>query len=150
MNFIDEENPRNNICLSFFPPFRNFFVDLFSNFVGNLSSGSRKEGQETLRTGVDNIDFMESDSMNYLLSLLDLTLRTVDKSGLRTHSVVVWCSCEASACFGDLSWGFVDCYDISSDDFLFLDSFDHLLSQVIDSFHLCSFESDFASFGARS
>lgn len=150
MNFINEEHSRDYISLAFLSPFWHFFVNLFSNFMSDLSSCSRKEGQKALRTRVNDIDFMQSDSMNYLLSFFNLSFRTVHKSGLGSHGVIIWCSRKTSSGFGNLSWSFIDCDDVSSDDFLFLDGFDHFLTQIVDSFHLCCFESDFACFGARS
>ena len=149
MNFIDEENSRNNFGFSFFPPLRYFFVDLLSHLLSNLASSSRKESKETLRSWIDDIDFMESDSVDYLFAFFDLSFRTVDKSGLWTHGIIVRSSCETSSSFWDLSWCFIDCDDISCYYFLFLDCFNHFLSKVVHCFHLCGFQSNFSCFGSR-
>lgn len=42
-----------------------------------------EQSQESLCSAIDDINFMESDSMNNFFSLLYLTLRTLDKLGLK-------------------------------------------------------------------
>lgn len=149
MNFVDEEHSRNNVSFPFFPPLWNFLVYLLSNFLSNLSCGSGEESQKSLRARVDDINFMQGNSVDYLFTLLDFSFWTVNKSSLWAHGIVVRCSCKASASLRDLSWSLIDGDDVSSDDLFLLNGFDHLLAQIVDGFHLSGFESDFASFGAR-
>ena len=103
MDFIDEENTRHNVGFPFFPPLSNFFIDLLSHFLSDLAGGSRKQSQEALRTRVDDVDFVQSDSMDNLFAFFDLSLRTVDEACLRTHSVVVGGPSETATGFADLA-----------------------------------------------
>ena len=100
-------------------------------------------------SGVDDIDFVKSHRVHDLFSLLDLALGTVNETRLGAHCVVVGCSGKAATGLGDLARSLVDCDDISSDDLLFLDGFDHFLAEIVDSLHLGSLESDLSSLCAR-
>jgi len=40
MDLIDKEHSRDDFSLAFFSPLGNSLVDLFSDFLGDLSSGS--------------------------------------------------------------------------------------------------------------
>ena len=71
--------PRYYLCLSLLPPLHNLGVDLFPNFALNLSRVSREESQESLGTAVDDIHLMERNGVDNLLTLLELTLRTLNK-----------------------------------------------------------------------
>jgi hypothetical protein len=88
--------------------------------------------------------------VNNLFSFLNLSFWTVYESGLWTHGVVLRCAGKTSAGFRNFARGFIDCDDITCNDFLFLDGFDHLLSQIVDGLHFGSFKSDFSGFGSRS
>ena len=44
---------------------------------------TRKESQEALRSTVDDINFVKSDSVNNFFSLLYLSFRTLNKPGLK-------------------------------------------------------------------
>jgi len=48
----------------------------------DLSGISCKEGEESLSSAVDDVDFMQTDSVHDFLSLLDLSFGTVDKLDL--------------------------------------------------------------------
>ena len=150
MDLINEQNSRDNFCFALFSPLRYFFIDLLSYFLSDLSCSTREQSQKTLWPWVDDINLMKSNSMNDFLSLFNLSFRTVDKSGLGSHSIVVRCSCKTSASFGYFSWCFIDGDDVSSNDFFFLNSLNHLLTKIIHSFHLSCFKSDLSSFGAGS
>ena len=149
MNLVDKQNSRNNLCFTFFSPLCNFFIDLLTNLLGNLPSCPWKQRQKALWAWVNHIYFMESNSVDNLLSFLDFPFWTADESRLGAHSIIVWGSCKTSSSFWYFSGSFINCDDIAGDNFLFLDRFDHLLPQIIHCFHLGCFESDFTSFGAR-
>jgi hypothetical protein len=70
MDFINEKYTRDYFSSSLFSPFSYLLIDLFSNFGLNFSNISSKKSKETLGSTVDNINFMESDSMNNFLSFL--------------------------------------------------------------------------------
>jgi hypothetical protein len=128
MNLINEKHPWDDFCFSLLSPFRYFFINLFSNFLSNLTSGSRKQGQKSLRSRVDNIDFVKSNCMYYLFSFLYFSLRTIYKSCLRSHSIIFWSSCEASSCFWDFTWSFINSDNIPGNNLLLLNCLNHFLT----------------------
>ena len=70
MDFIDKQYSRHDFSAAFFSPFSNFLVDLLTNFWFNLTNVTCEKSHEALTAGVDNIDFVESDSVYYLFPLL--------------------------------------------------------------------------------
>lgn len=127
MNFIDEQNSGDNFCFSFFSPFGNFLIDLISNFLFNFPSVSRKKGQKSLGSGIYNVDFVQSNSMNYFFSFFDFSFGTLNKSGLGTQSVVFRSSGKRSPGFGNSTRCFVNGNNISCYNFFFLNTLDHFL-----------------------
>ena len=128
VDLINKKDSRNNFSLTFLSPFCNLLINLFSNFLGNFTGSTWKQSQKSLGTRVNDINFMKTHSMNDFFSFFNLAFGTVHKSGLRSHSIIIRCPCEASSCFGNFSWSFIDCDDISSDYFLFLNCLNHFLT----------------------
>ena len=93
---------------------------------------------------------MQSYSMNDLLSFFNFAFWAIYESCLRTHGVVFWSPGKTSAGFWNFSWSLINGNDITCDDFLFLDGFDHFLSQVVNGLHFSGFESNFSSLWSRS
>jgi len=82
VDLIDEEDTWDDLCTSFFPPLGDFLVDLLSDLRFDFSNISCEQGHESLRPRVDDIDFVEGDSVHDLLPLLQLTLGALHESGL--------------------------------------------------------------------
>jgi hypothetical protein len=70
MYLIDEENTRHNFSTSLFSPLGNFLINLLTDFWLNFSNISRKQSLESLRSRIDDIDLMKSDSVHDFFSLL--------------------------------------------------------------------------------
>ena len=81
--------PWHNLSLSLLPPLHHFAIDLISHFSLNLSRVPREQRQETLGSTVDDIHFVEGDSVHHLLPLLQLSLGTLDKLCLQKDKVIV-------------------------------------------------------------
>jgi len=82
VNLIDEKDTGYNLGSTFFPPFGYFLINLFSNFWFDLTNVSGEKSHETLGSGIDDINFVEGNGMNDLLSFLELTLGALDVSSL--------------------------------------------------------------------
>ena len=137
-------------------------IDLISNFLLNFTSITGEKGQETLGSGVDDVDFVKSDGVDNFLSLLEFTFGASDHLSLRALSIEFSGSAERSSEFSNSARGLflskfkfekgmshlVDSDNITSIDFFLLDGFDHFLTKVIDGFHFSSLQSDFSGSGA--
>ena len=97
MDLIDEENTRYDFSTAFLSPFSYLLVNLLSDFWLDLTNISSKECKESLSSAIDNIDFMQSNSVNYFLSLLQLSLWALNEPGLGSNIVVITASSERSA-----------------------------------------------------
>jgi hypothetical protein len=82
VHFVDEEDTRYNIGFSFFSPICYLAVDLVTQFRLNLASIACEQCEETLCTRVDDVDFMQGDSVDDFFAYLQLAFRTLDKLGL--------------------------------------------------------------------
>jgi hypothetical protein len=58
VDLIDEEYTRNNFSSSFFSPFSNLLINLFSNFWFDFTDITCKKSKETLSSAINNINFM--------------------------------------------------------------------------------------------
>ena len=145
VNLINEKHTRYNFGAAFFSPFGNLLVNLFSNFRLDLTDITSEKSHETLGTGVDNIDLVKSDGMDNLLSLLEFTLRALDKAGLGTNIIEITAAGKRATELGDFATSFIDCDDVASNDFLLGDGFDHLGTKIIDRLHFCCLEGDLTS-----
>jgi hypothetical protein len=74
-----------------------------------------------LGSGVNDINFMESNGMDNFLSLLEFTLWALDVSSLWSTVVKVTASSERSSELGDFTGGFINSDDVTGHDLLFLD-----------------------------
>ena len=128
MDFINEKNAWDYFGFPLLSPFRNFFIDLLSNLLSNLTSGSRKQGQKSLRPRINNIDFVKSNCVHNFFSFLDLSLRTIYESCLRSHGIILWSSCKASSSLWNFSWCLINCDNIACNNFLFLNRFNHFFT----------------------
>lgn len=149
MDLIDKKHTWNNFSLAFFSPFWNFLVNLLSDFLSDFTCGSRKQSQKALRSWIDNINFMKSNSMNYLFSFFNLAFWTIYESCLWTHCIILWSTGKTSSGFRNFSWSFIDCDYVTCDDFLFLNGFDHFLSQIVYCLHFSCFKGYFPCFRSR-
>ena len=118
--------------------------------MSDLTCCSWEKCQKSLGSWIDHIDFVKGDCVNDFLALLYFTFWAIYKSSLRTHGIVVRCSSETSTCFWDFAWSLIDCDHIACNYFLFLNSFDHLLTQIVHGLHLSSFQGNLSGFCARS
>jgi len=128
VDLIDEQDTWNDLSSTFFSPFGNFLVDLFSNLWFDLTDITSEKGHETLSSRVDNINFVKGDSMNNFFSLLEFTFWALNVSGLWSRVIEITASCERSSKFWNFTWSFINSDDISRQNFFFLDRLDHFLS----------------------
>lgn len=94
MNLINEEYTRHDLSTTLFSPLSYFLVNLLSNFGLDFTNITGKEGKESLSSAIYNIDFVQGNGMNDLLSLLQLSLGALHKSGLRANVIIVTASRE--------------------------------------------------------
>lgn len=139
MHLVNEKHARHYFRFSLLSPLSYPFIDLLSNLLRYLSSSSRKQSQKSLRSRVYDINFMQCDGVNHFFSFFNLPLRTINKSCLWSHCIIITSPSETSSSFGDFSWCLIDSDNIAWNNFLFLDSFYHFLSKIIDSFHFGCF-----------
>lgn len=142
VNFINKKNARNNFCSSFLSPLGNLLINLLSDLWFDFSNVTGKQRHETLSSWVDDINFVQSHCMNHFLSLLKLSLWTLNKSCLGPLVVEITRSRERLSKLRNLSWCFVDCDDVSGHDFLFLNRLDHFVTEVVNGFHFSGFQSN--------
>ena len=147
VNLIDEEYTWHDLCTALFSPLGNLPVDLFSHLGLDLTDVTREESHEALRARVDHINLVQCDRVYNLLALLELSLRALDEPSLRANVVVIAAARERPTKLRDLSAGLVDGDDITCNDLLLGDSFDHLGTQVIDSLHLSRLKRDLSCLG---
>merc|ERR1740117_1527349 len=107
MDFINEEHSGDDFGSAFFSPLGYFLVNLLSDFGLNFSDISCEESHESLGAGVDNVDLMEGDGMDDLLSLLEFTFRALDEASLGSNVIVVGRTGERASKLGDLTGSFV-------------------------------------------
>ena len=148
MNLIDEEDTGYDLGTTFLSPLSDFLVDLFSNLGFDLTDISSEECHETLCARIDNINLMKSDSVHNFLALLQLTLGALNEASLWADIVKVAAAGERATKLGDFAASFIDGNDVAGNDLLFRDSFDHLRSKVVLTFHLGCLESDLACLGS--
>lgn len=79
MCLVDEQDTRDHRGLAVVFPLSNLLVNLLTHLGLDFARISSEEGEETLLTGVDDIDVVERDRMDGLLALLELTLGTLYK-----------------------------------------------------------------------
>ena len=89
MNFVNKENTRYNFSSTFFSPLSHLLVNLFSYFRLDFTNISSKEGHESLRAGVDDINFVKGHSVDNFLSLLELTFGALDEASLGSNVIIV-------------------------------------------------------------
>jgi len=97
MHLIDEQNTWHDFCSSFLTPLGNLLVNLLSDLGLDFTNVSSEEGHESLSSRVDDVNFVKGDGMHDLLSLLELSLRALNVSSLRSGVVEVTASCETSS-----------------------------------------------------
>lgn len=121
MDLIDEEHTWHDLCTAFLSPLGNFLIDLLPHLWLDLTNITSKECHETLRTRVDDINFMKCNGMNDFFALLELTLWALDESCLWSLIVKVTGPGEGLSELGDLAGGFINGNDVTSHDLLLLD-----------------------------
>ena len=92
MNLIDEEHAWYDLSTTFLSPFSDFLVNLFSYFGLNFTNVSCEESSESLSSRVDDINLVQSHSVDNFLSLLEFSFWALYKSRLRPHIVIVTAS----------------------------------------------------------
>jgi len=99
MDLIDEQDTWNDLSSAFFSPFSNFLINLFSDFWFNFTDITSEKSHETLSSGVDNINFVKSNSVNDFFSLLEFTFWALDVSSLWSGVIEITASSEGSSKF---------------------------------------------------
>jgi hypothetical protein len=61
----------------------NFHFNPKSDLGFNLAGVTREEGEEALGAGVDDVNLVEGDCVDHLLTLLQLALRALHEPGAR-------------------------------------------------------------------
>ncbi len=89
MYLVNKQNTWYNFSSAFFTPLSNFLVNLLAHFGFDFTDITSKERHKALLAGVDNINFVESHSVNDFLALLKFTLRALDKASLGSDVVVI-------------------------------------------------------------
>ena len=96
-----------------------------SHFRLDLARISREQRQEALRSTINDVDLMERYGMHHFFSLLELALRTLDKSDTGTHGIIISRPREGPSQFCDTMGRPVDGNHITSRNFFFLQRLDH-------------------------
>jgi len=138
--FVDKENARYDFGFSFFLPLADFGVDLVADFRADFTRVARKEGEEALGAGVDDVDFVERDGVDDFFAFLELAVGALDEFGVGAHGVVVAGASEGAAEFGDFARGFVDGDDVACHDAFAGHGVDHFGAHVVDGFHVGGFD----------
>jgi hypothetical protein len=94
VDLVNKQNTWYNFSTAFFTPLGNFLVNLFAHFGFDFTDITSKERHKALLAGVDNINFVESHSVNDFLALLKFTFRALDKASLGTDVVVITAASE--------------------------------------------------------
>ena len=89
MYLVNKQNTWYNFSSAIFTPLSNFLVNLLAHFGFDFTDITSKERHKALLAGVDNINFVESHSVNDFLALLKFTLRALDKTSLGSDVVVI-------------------------------------------------------------
>lgn len=103
MDFIDEKDTRDNICLAFFSPIGHFLVNLVSYFLFDFTGVTSKQSQKSLASRINNINFVETHSVNHFFSFLDFTFGALHVTGLRTHGIIISGSAKRTSDLGNSS-----------------------------------------------
>jgi len=82
MHLVDEENTGHDLSAALLTPLRNLLVDLLSDFGLDLTDVTSKQSHEALLARVDDIDLVQSHSVDDFLALLQLALGALDKASL--------------------------------------------------------------------
>jgi hypothetical protein len=72
----------DDLRLPLFLPLADLGVDLLPQFSLDLASISGKKSHKTLRSAIDNINFMQGDGMDHLFPLLNLAIGALYELGL--------------------------------------------------------------------
>ena len=147
MNLINEQDTGHDLGAALLSPLGNLLVNLLSDLRLDLTNITSEESHEALGARVDDVDLVKGDSVNNLLSLLELTLGALNVSGLRTLVIKITGARERATKLGDLATSLVNRDDIASHDLLLLDGLDHLDTEIEHGLHLSSLERDLASLG---
>ena len=85
VNLVKEEDAWSDLRLALLPPLGDLGVDLVPDLGLDLAGVTAEEGEEALGAAVDHVDFVQGHRVNNLLSLLELTLGTLDKPDQREY-----------------------------------------------------------------
>ena len=88
---------------------------------------------------------MKSYSVHNFFSFLKLAFRTLHKSGLWSHIVVITTPSERASKLGNFSASLVNCNDISGLNLLLGNRFNHFGAQIVNCLHFSCLKSNFAS-----
>lgn len=89
VDFVDEEDARHDFGFAFFFPFPDFGVDLVADLATDLTRVAREEGEESLCSGIYDVDFVQADCVDDFFSLLQFTIWALHKLGICPHCIVV-------------------------------------------------------------
>jgi len=148
MYLINEENTWDDLSSSFFSPFGDLLVNLFSDFWLDLTNITSKEGHETLCSRVDDINLMKCYCVHDLFALLQLTLWALHIPCLWPCVIKVTAPGEGSTQLRDLARGLVDGDDVTGHDLFFLNGLNHLVAEIVDGLHLSGLQGNLSSLGS--
>ena len=89
VDLINEENTRHDFSTALFAPLSNLLINLFTHLRLDLTDITREKSHEALGARVDDIDLMESHSVDDFLTLLQLTLGALYEPSLGANIVEV-------------------------------------------------------------
>lgn len=148
VDLIEEQDTWDDLGTSLFTPLGNLLIDLLTNLWLDLTDVTSKESHEALLSGVDDINFVEGNSVDDLLTLLQFTLWALNESGLGANVIVLRALGKRAAELGDFTASLVNGNDISSHNLFLANGLNHLASQVVDGLHLGGLKGDLASLGS--
>lgn len=87
VHFVDEQHARNDLRFALLAPFGHLVVDLLANFGLDFARVAREQREESLRTAVDHVDFVQRDGVHHFFTFLQLAFGTLNKLGLGSSAI---------------------------------------------------------------
>ena len=140
VDFVNEEDSGHDVRFTFFLPLPDLHVDLVADFAADLARVAGEEGEEALRAGIDDVDFVQGDGVHDFPAFLEFAVGALHEFRVRAHGVVVAATGVGAAELGDFAGGFVDAEDVAGDDACGGEGVDEFCAEVVDGFHVGGFD----------